>query len=179
MSQLETRCGPYKASLAFTPFHVLSGVLMRCTCTLSVACTMSEDSEIAQTSIPAFNSIAANSPLGAVTHKYTTNMLFEALVSVYHFCTLGAIVRMQIFSYYTHIPQYFCELRYEGILYCRVIRKLYFVNQLYGRFSEKCKCKLRNVGLYQMAQFCSNRCHIPSTAATTITTRKIMRSIFQ
>ncbi len=45
-----------------------------------------------------------------------------------------------------HIPQFFREFRWEGILYCRDIQKLYFGNPLYGRFCEKCKCKLRNVG---------------------------------
>jgi hypothetical protein len=45
-----------------------------------------------------------------------------------------------------HIPQFFRKFRWKAILYCRGIQKLYFGNPLYGRFCEKYKCKLRNVG---------------------------------
>src|SRR6266700_3313056 len=38
----------------------------------------------------------------------------------------------------------FREFRREGILYCRVINKLYLANTLSKRFCEKCTCKLRN-----------------------------------
>src|SRR5690349_1558851 len=50
------------------------------------------------------------------------------------------------------LRSFFRESRREAILYCRAMNKLYIVNPLYKEFYEKCKCKLRNVGLTTMGE---------------------------
>jgi hypothetical protein len=51
------------------------GAPTRCTCTPTAASWVSEDSDITHPSVPAFDGIAVNSPLGAISRQYTTNML--------------------------------------------------------------------------------------------------------
>ncbi len=63
------------------------------------------------------------------------------------FILLVLIAVAIIYLLLAHTPQFFRQLRWEVLFYCGGIQRLSFGNPLSERFCEKCKGKLRNVGM--------------------------------